>query len=292
MGFEVYTSEKLHKLIKSRQRLTNKKVRSRHIKVMKTLDLIRSRENKTYKLSTHGKTIFGFKIEERLKKRYLFNKEKVLYLTLLSEKARKQILLFLESLDVRKMSPRNSVIIDFHKRAVDELDIWPKETIVKGLQMYLTNKHIHRSFENRFRCMEMWLIDLGLVTKRSGKVGITNKGMIFKKKLRQTDLINLHESTELISGEKIEVLNVNSSVSYKLLKKKFLEKYDTLLEPTEFVDIQAMYEVVSIELGLENNTFFLKSDLPILLNKFWQEDLISSISNDTNGTLRYVVLKP
>lgn len=290
MKFEVYTSRKLHKLIEGHQGLSNEKVRNRHIQVMKTLDLIQFRRNKTYKLFTHGKTVVGFDEKSRSKKRCLSNKEKVLYVTLLSRKARKPILLCLENLNLGDLKSRQKIIIEFFGRA-QEYDIWPKETIRKGLQIWDKNKHIHRSFENRFRCIEMWLEDMGLVIKRKGEVGITPKGIVLRKALQQSGLLALRQSIELISGKRIEVLDVNSSASYRLLKENILEKYNVLLEPTGFVDIQAMYEVVSIELGLERQIFFSKPDLPLLLNEFWQEDLISSLSKDTDGTLRYVVLK-
>lgn len=290
MKFEVYTSKELHKLIRDRQRLSNEKVRGRHIQIMRNLDLLQLRENRTYKLFTHGKTIIGFEEKGRLGKRPLSTKDKVLYLSLLANKGRNLILPFLERLNHRNLRSRDKVIIGFF-RAIKGRNIWPEGTIEGGLELWLKNRQIHRSFENRFRCIEMWLEDLGLIIKKEQNIGISSKGVGFKRILVQVDSLTLQKSIEIISGRKTVAIDINLSNHYRLLKQKILGKYNVLFEPTGFTDIQAMYELTCIELGLEQQIFFPERDLPLLLKRLWDEDLVSSLSKDTDGKLRYFVLR-
>lgn len=274
-------------LIKENIGLTNVGVISRHIRILQKLSIIEDIEG-IFILSSEGKVLYQFIDEMRNVKKLSF-KEKLLYFRLLFTSATDQLVALLEI--INKDKSRNEIIIEyFKKKLVQELWWKSKKTIQKNLTKFEKNKDISQFFENKFRCMEMWLKSLNLLEKKHNYLKITPTGeaiLIDAQKYKKVSNNKIYElSSKLLNKPAV-------NFDYKKHKNTFLdllnEAYSRFVSESNRGDLRAMKSFISINLLIKNIVIEEKKFNQVL-QKLWSEGKIRSVMADRKGKPAYIVI--
>ena len=291
MTFYPYSRSQLHRLIQDETGLSNEKVRERHIFIMNSLMLISSVKSMNgikYSLDKNGKILVAFNTDKRSNKRALHIQEKILFLNILFDILSIQIsTLFNIILDYSGYN-KEFIIIEYFKE-IREYDIWKRKTIDMGIQKWLNDKILIRSFVNRYKCMEMWLEDLDLIRTNIKIVKITRPG--YNLKSYGYNNLNIIATMKIYNLKSLKELNITLEKDYLLLKNYFLKYYDKIIEPTGFADVQALFDIIKIEIAVNEKRLFHSRYIQQFLSLLWKEDLIATMSNDAKGNLRYIAIK-
>lgn len=291
LTFQNYKRSQLHKIIQDKIGLTNEKVRERHIFLMEGFNLlssVKTMNGLNYHLGKNGKLLNAMNLMERLNKRNLHIKEKVLFLNVIFNTITLQISILFKTMIDNVGANRDSIILQYFKE-IKKYNIWSEKTINRGINKWEQDKIMIRSFENRYRCMEMWLEDLDIIKRDRNVVKITRPG--YNLKSFGYDDINIEKVIRIYNVKNLKEVNINSKKDYDLLKKYILNYYLKIKEPTGFADIQAIFDALIIEFAINEKMKYNKLYNERLLSLLWKDNMISTMSNDEKGNLRYLVLK-
>jgi len=293
MAFRSYNRSQLHKLIEDNTYLRSSKVRDRHISIMTGLHLLESKRISNdfiYHLDFNGKIINSINLENRPKKRFLFDKEIIVYVTELFSNHSLQFKKILELASSPYNYERNYMIIKYFEYSKNH-HIWSNNIIEKGLDVWNKKKILIRSFENRFRCMEMWLEDLKLLNRNKNSLKLSEKGIELLRMINEKQTLKIEDVLQLFFENELNNIFLEDKKDYDLVKKTFINCYEKLLEPIGFVDLLALYRLVMLNLAFEYNLILSTKQKEKLLNLLWKDELITSLSNDDKGQLRYIILE-
>lgn len=279
----------LFELIKKHTGLTNKNVIERHLAIMDKLGLIQKKQDFGFSriaIDSYGKALNYFnKNFLRENDRVLHIHEQIIYSYLIMEL--EQIRSIFDILINDKEKDRDLIIIKYFYRLKNK-KIWSNKSINNGIREWENSNKLNRSFQNRFRCMEMWLEDLFLLKKNPYLTYTEKSQLLYRKLINQQNHLSFDH---FILAYKEQDNYINLPRDYINLKDMFFFIYNEIKEETNIADLIALFIICSISYNNKYNKFISNTNYNEFMNLLWKEGLISSLSNDKKGHLKYIVLK-
>ena len=282
------TRKKVEDLIKKRigSPFNNKKVIQRHLIILEKIDIIENRGG-IYLLSSEGKALYELTNETH--RRDLSFNERAFYLRMiLTSVLREQLITFLEVIREHTQEMRKEVI--FHLFSTEMArNLWNASTIKRNLTRLHESGKIPTFFENKFRCMEMWLEDLGLVVREKNKLSLTEEGRIVLDEIGKID--NIKYEVYGLTGC-ILIGNV-TPFRYDKHRKVFLkmlrEAYPRFKTELSASDIRALKTFTCINL-LKKKITLEEDEFDEVVKNLKLEGVVRSVMLGRDGKPAYISL--
>jgi len=266
--------------------LTNDKVIGRHIDILQKIKLLENIGG-VYILSSEGKSLCEL-IDKNTNKLGL-NEKFFYFKQLFTTETLDQLVTLLETIIENKHKPRKEIILAYFNTNFAQR-VWNKITIQKNLRIFKEKRIISRFFENKFRCMEMWLLQLDILEKKRNHLQVTLIGSTALAKIKKYEKELNDKIYEVIS---VLLTNQIKKFDYEQDKnifiKLFKKAYFLFKVQSNISDIKAIQSFVCINL-LTERLLLEEKEFNEVIQKLWKEEIIRSVMPGRDGKPAYVVL--
>lgn len=264
----------------------NKKVLERHLIILEKIGLIENYGD-FYTLSSDGKALCELTPECRIITPLSFE-EQVIYLkALFASSLKHQLIEFLEVVRLCSNKNRKEIISKYFSTELAK-SLWNETTVEKNLKRLNETGKIPTFFENKFRCMEMWLEDTGLIEKEKDKISLKFSAEKFLNGIKDSSVKNKIYGLigTVLIGEGI-------LFDYSKHKEKFLvkfkEAYPLFKGESNISDIRAIMTYVCVSL-LKNRIIIEEESFYEAVKLLWSEGIVKSVMLGRNGKPAHVLL--
>jgi rRNA processing protein Krr1/Pno1 len=289
VGTKGLTRRRLREIAKVQLQLTNRKVLDRHVSILERLEVLKCAAGRIV-LASEGKVLYEFVRHLNVSRNLLHQTEVVFYFKLLFKYATKQLAVMLQTISENEGKERENQIVAYFKRAMTEIPgLWNPESIQRNLWNFEEGKGISRFFENKYRCMEKWLVSMGLLAKSERGRVLTSVGRSCLRKIEDynLDLANhLNELARLVARRTDEPYSKPSfSLGYqeKVARRRFLHACRKFRIAPELVDLQAARSWTASTVLVKDGIVLEDDVFDDLLDRWQNQGLIRSITVGKNG---------
>jgi len=282
------TRKKLENLAEKRigSPFQNRTVTQRHLIILEKTGLIENLGG-IYALSSEGKALCELAPESNVTQ--LSFEERVIYFkTMFTSILKEQLKEFLEVVQQYTNKTRKEIISHYFSTELAR-NLWNKATIEKNLIRLHEGGKIPTFFENKFRCMEMWLEDIGLVKREKDKIILKPNVEILLDEIRKkSDIKNkIYELMGAILIGQTQLFDY--SKHREAFLKIFKKAYSLFKTGSDISDIKAIMTFVCVNL-LKNRIIMEEEKFNVLIKSLWSEGVIKSVMLGRDGKPAYVVL--
>jgi len=265
----------------------NKTVLQRHLIILENMGLIETSEG-LYTLSSDGKALCELTPECQIITPLSFE-EQVIYLrALFTSPLKYQLIEFLETVRLYSDRNRKDIISNYFSTELAK-SIWNKTTIEKNLKKLNETGKIPTFFENKFRCMEMWLEDTGIIKKEKDKILLRCSAEKFLSGIKEESSIK-NKIYELIGTVLIDKwVSFSYSKHEEEFLVKFKEAYRLFKGESNISDIRAIMTYVCVKL-LKNRIVIEEESFYEAIKSLWSEGIVKSVMLGRNGKPAHVLL--
>jgi DNA-binding transcriptional regulator YhcF (GntR family) len=283
------TRRKLENLVKKEigSPFQNKTVTQRHLAILEEIGLIES-SGGFYTLSSDGKALCELVSDSQVITPLSFE-EQVIYLkALFTSSLKNQLMELLEVVRLHPHESRKEIINNYFLTELAQ-SLWNKTTIEKNLKRLHESGRIPSFFENKFRCMEMWLEDTGLIKKEKNRILLKSSVEKFIDEIKKRSIIK-NEIYGLIG---MVLLGYGTLFDYSKHREEFLarfkEAYLIFKSELDISDIRAIMTYVCVSL-LNNRVIIEEEDFNKAVKSLYSEGIVKSVMLGRDGRPRQVVL--
>lgn len=283
------TRKKVEDLIKKRigSPFHHRKVIQRHLIILEKIGVI---ENKggIYLLSSEGKALYELTNKSSILNELSFNERAFYFRIMFTSVLKDQLIKFLEVIREHAYEERKKIIFHYFSTELAR-NLWNRSTVERNLTRLHESGKIPTFFENKFRCTEMWLEDIGLVVREKNRLSLKEEG---KKVLDETNKVGdiRHEIYGLIG--RILVCNV-TSFHYDKHKHVFLEilreAYPRFKTELDSSDIRALRTFICINL-LKKKIALEEEEFDVVVKNLSLEGVVKSVMLGRDGKPTYITL--
>jgi hypothetical protein len=265
----------------------NKTVIQRHLIILEKIGLIES-SGGLYTLSSDGKALCELTPESQIITPLSFE-EQVIYLkALFTSSLKYQLIELLEVVRLYSNKSRKEMISNYFSTELAQ-SLWNKTTIEKNLKRLNESGKIPTFFENKFRCMEMWLEDTGLIKKEKNKILLKPSAEKFLDRIKEESIIR-NEIYGLIGTVLIgKGVSFNYSKHREEFLTRFKEAYPLFKSGSDISDIRAIMTYVCVSL-LKNRIIVEEESFNKAVKSLWSEGIVKSVMLGRDGKPAHVVL--
>lgn len=283
------------KLIKnSKVELTNEKVIKRHIMIMINLGILESRDGGII-ISSEGKVLFEL-LKNDNRNDELILTEKIFYLRALFINVFFQLYTLLKTIKKNEERSKYLIIIDYFSRIINSpFQLWRKETLRRGLDIFYTRQKIQRGLENKFECIRNWLRQLELLDRRNlilSKYGLSLLNDIEQRGHNLSERIYEIANMYLDDNSKIGIfsrLNYYNEEHRDLFIKLFRTAYSLFEIPQlKMSDIKAIRRYVCIKIISDYKITIEEKDFNQLINNLLKDNIVKTIMSGDDRKIAYV----
>ncbi|MEM3612660.1 MAG: hypothetical protein QW090_04815 [Candidatus Bathyarchaeia archaeon] len=294
----------LCKIIRSEKKLTRKKLESlaeekigppfknktvlqRHLTILEKMGLIERFED-LYTLSSDGKALCELTPDYQNITHLSFEEKAVYLKALFTSSLRYQLIEFLEVVQLHSDKDRREIISNYFSTELAR-SLWSEITIEKNLKRLNETGKIPTFFENKFRCMEMWLEDVGLIKKEKNKILLNPFVNKFLEKIKNESLIK----SKIFEIMGTVLINNGVVFSYSMHRGEFLikfkEAYQLFKSESNISDIRAIMAYVCVSL-LKSGIILEEDSFYETIKVLWSEGLVKSVMLGRDGKPAHVLL--
>jgi hypothetical protein len=283
------TRKKLENLAEQRigSPFQNRTVTHRHLTISEKIGLIENFGG-IYALSSEGKALCELSPESNVTTRLSLEEQAIYFKAIFTSILKGQLKEFLAIVKQHANKTRKEIISRYFSTELAR-GLWSEATIEKNLTRLQETGKIPTFFENKFRCMEMWLEDIGLIKREKDKMILNINVEILLNEFRKTSDIN-----DKIYGLIGAILvGPTTTFDYSKHREEFLEifkkAYSLFKTESDISDIKAIMTFVCVNL-LKNRIIMEEEMFNGLIKSLWSEGVIKSVMLGRDGKPAYVVL--
>ncbi len=265
----------------------NKKVIQRHLIILEKLGIIENRGG-LYLLSSEGKALDAMVDELPLMNDLSFEERVFYFKIMFNSILKEQLIKFLEVIREQSYMERKKIVYQFFSTNLAQ-NLWNVTTIEKNLKKLGESRKIPTFFENKFRCMEMWLEDIGLIVREKNRLSLHEKGKIFLDEIGK--LVDKSYEYYGLIGQ-IFVSNVTPFLYDKhrqIFVELFKKAYYRFRSELYTSDIRAIRIYTCINF-LKRNIKLEEKEFDEVINTLSLEGIVRSVMLGRDGKPAYVTL--
>jgi ribosomal protein S19E (S16A) len=283
------TREKLQSLVEKEigSPFQNRTVTQRHLIILEKIGLIENMEG-IYVLASKGKALCELTHEHKVIMQLAFEEQVVYFEAMFTSILKSQLKEFLEVVGQHaKMRRKDAISLYFSTKLAQNL--WNKTTIEKNLIRLHNSGKIPTFFENKFRCMEMWLEDIGLVKKEKDKIMFNPGAKLLLNEISQES--NIKDRIYKLAGKILvdQITMFNYSEHKEEFLRIFKEAYLLFKSGSDISDIKAIMTFVCVSL-LKDKIRMEEEQFNSTVKLLWSEGLVRSVMLGRDGQPAHVVL--
>jgi len=283
------TRKKLENLAEKRigSPFQNRTVTQRHLIILEKVGLI-EKAGGIYTLSSEGKALCELAQESKATTQLSFEERVIYFKTMFTSILKEQLIEFLEVVQQHANKSRKEIISSYFSTELAR-NLWSKATIEKNLIRLHESGKISTFFENKFRCMEMWLEDVGLIKREKDKIiPKTNMEILLDEVRKESDIKN--KIYELMGAILVGQTTLFDYSKHREEFLKIFEKaYSLFKTEADISDIKAIMTYVCVNL-LKNKIIMEEEKFNALIKSLWSEGVIRSVMLGRDGKPAYVAL--